>query len=257
MRQVPLSPLSFDPQRVANVPEHPPPSTRLRSCAHIANRRLSRIIGARYTSKTPGSEEIILPHSSRLHLFPLQGLPGWTPSTARFSLFCSRMPPIRWPRSAAWWACPRRHVGSVSNGWKPMGSFSGGSRWSIRTRSGLVSPSSSRSRPATIRSNGRSDGVLPHGRRCRLHAARGRARHCGLRFVLQAADRGGAAQERHLALRHGEDQGDNGAADSMRALRLRANPVDRAGCRSGTAKGPTRKWLERPARLDASAFIVG
>src|SRR6516225_5235684 len=46
MRQVPLSPLSFDPQRVANVPEHPPPSTRLRSCAHIANRRLSRIIGA-------------------------------------------------------------------------------------------------------------------------------------------------------------------------------------------------------------------
>src|SRR6516164_198744 len=47
MRQVPLSPLSFDPQRVANVPEHPPPSTRLRSCAHIANRRLSRIIGAR------------------------------------------------------------------------------------------------------------------------------------------------------------------------------------------------------------------
>src|SRR5205823_13459099 len=31
----------------ANVPEHPPPSTRLMSCAHIANRRLSRIIGAR------------------------------------------------------------------------------------------------------------------------------------------------------------------------------------------------------------------
>ena len=49
MRQVPLSPLSFDPQRVANVPEHPPPSTRLMSCAHIANRQLSRIIGARHS----------------------------------------------------------------------------------------------------------------------------------------------------------------------------------------------------------------
>src|SRR6516162_9246890 len=53
MRQVPLSPLSFDPQRVANVPEHPPPSTRLRSCAHIANRRLSRIIGVRTTKAAP------------------------------------------------------------------------------------------------------------------------------------------------------------------------------------------------------------
>src|SRR6266404_7468464 len=48
MRQVPRSPLSFKLQRVANVPAHPPPSTRLMSCAHIANRRLSRIIGARY-----------------------------------------------------------------------------------------------------------------------------------------------------------------------------------------------------------------
>src|SRR5438270_508458 len=38
--------LSFKLQRVANVPEHPPPSTRLMSCAHIANRQLSRIIGA-------------------------------------------------------------------------------------------------------------------------------------------------------------------------------------------------------------------
>src|SRR5213083_217885 len=46
MRQVPRSPHSFKLQRVANVPEHPPPSTRLMSCAHIANRRLSRIIGA-------------------------------------------------------------------------------------------------------------------------------------------------------------------------------------------------------------------
>src|SRR5438067_8041682 len=47
MRQAPRSPLSFKLQRVANVPERPPPSTRLMSCAHIANRRLSRIIGAR------------------------------------------------------------------------------------------------------------------------------------------------------------------------------------------------------------------
>src|SRR5262245_26146863 len=45
MRQAPRSPLSFKLQRVANVPEHPPPSTRLMSCAHIANRQLSRIIG--------------------------------------------------------------------------------------------------------------------------------------------------------------------------------------------------------------------
>ena len=51
MRQVPRSPLSFKLQRVANVPEHPPPSTRLMSCAHIANRRLSRIIGARSTTQ--------------------------------------------------------------------------------------------------------------------------------------------------------------------------------------------------------------
>src|SRR5437016_8754664 len=50
MRQVPRSPLSFKLQRVANVPEHPPPSTRLMSCAHIANRRLSRIIGARWVA---------------------------------------------------------------------------------------------------------------------------------------------------------------------------------------------------------------
>src|SRR5436305_11798219 len=46
MRQAPRSPLSFKLQRVANVPERPPPSTRLMSCAHIADRRLSRIIGA-------------------------------------------------------------------------------------------------------------------------------------------------------------------------------------------------------------------
>src|SRR5215813_6818702 len=46
MRQAPRSPLSFKLQRVANVSEHPPPSTRLMSCAHIANRQLSRIIGA-------------------------------------------------------------------------------------------------------------------------------------------------------------------------------------------------------------------
>ena len=46
MRQAPRSPLSFKLQRVANVPEHPLPSTRLMSCTHIANRQLSRIIGA-------------------------------------------------------------------------------------------------------------------------------------------------------------------------------------------------------------------
>src|SRR6516164_2912189 len=49
MRQAPRSPLSFKLQRVANVPEHPLPSTRLMSCTHIANRQLSRIIGSRST----------------------------------------------------------------------------------------------------------------------------------------------------------------------------------------------------------------
>ena len=46
-------------------------------------------------------------------------------------------------------------------------------------------------------------------------------RHPGLRRVLQAADRGGAAQERHLALRHGEDQVDDGAADSLTGMAAR------------------------------------
>jgi hypothetical protein len=56
MRQAPRSPLSFKLQRVANVSEHPPPSTRLMSCAHIANRQLSRIIGARFLSTLLGAE---------------------------------------------------------------------------------------------------------------------------------------------------------------------------------------------------------
>src|SRR5262249_1298816 len=57
------------------------------------------------------------------------------------------------------------------------------------------------------------DGVLPHGGRRRLHAAGRRDRHPGLRCVLQEADRGGAAQERDLALRHGEDEVDDRAGD--------------------------------------------
>ncbi len=36
----------------------------------------------------------------------------------------------------------------------------------------------------------------------------------GYDAFLQAADRGGAAEERHLALRHGKNQVDDGAADS-------------------------------------------
>src|SRR6516225_338698 len=54
MRQAPRSPLSFKLQRVANVPEHPLPSTRLMSCTHIANRQLSRIIGARSKPRSYG-----------------------------------------------------------------------------------------------------------------------------------------------------------------------------------------------------------
>ena len=36
---------------------------------------------------------------------------------------------------------------------------------------------------------------------------------CGLRHVLQEADRDRAAEERHVALRDGADQVDDGAAD--------------------------------------------
>src|SRR6266702_4790632 len=39
--------LSLNLQRVANVPEHPPPSIRLMPCARVANRHIPRIIGAR------------------------------------------------------------------------------------------------------------------------------------------------------------------------------------------------------------------
>ncbi len=49
--------------------------------------------------------------------------------------------------------------------------------------------------------------------RCRLHAARCGARHPGLRYLLQEADRGGAADQRHVALRDGEDQVDDRATD--------------------------------------------
>src|SRR5437660_3442374 len=75
MRQAPRSPLSFKLQRVANVPERPPPSTRLMSCAHIANRRLSRIIGAKWWSewqdlnlRPPRPERGALPDCATLRL---------------------------------------------------------------------------------------------------------------------------------------------------------------------------------------------
>src|SRR6516165_12004750 len=68
MRQAPRSPLSFKLQRVANVPEHPPPSTRLMSCAHIANRQLSRIIGASFEEELAQDViEIITVFSARLY----------------------------------------------------------------------------------------------------------------------------------------------------------------------------------------------
>src|SRR5262249_20907092 len=58
MRQVPLSPPAPTSKRVANVPEHPPPSTRLMSCARIANRQLPRIIGARRGREEFGWERV-------------------------------------------------------------------------------------------------------------------------------------------------------------------------------------------------------
>ena len=78
------------------------------------------------------------------------------------------------------------------------------------------------------------DGVLPDGRRRRLHVARRGARHRGLRHVLQEADRHGAAEERHVALRDGADQVDDGAADRRSAIRveLRAQVHERRRYRS-------------------------
>ena len=45
----------------------------------------------------------------------------------------------------------------------------------------------------------------------------------GLRHVLQAADRSGPAQERHLALCHGKNQGDDRAADPVSLSRGRVH----------------------------------
>jgi DNA-binding Lrp family transcriptional regulator len=59
-------------------------------------------------------------------------------------------------------------------------------------------------------------GVPPHGRRHRLHAARGRARHAGLRRLLQEADRHHAAQERDFALLDGAHQVDDGLSHRRR-----------------------------------------
>src|SRR6516165_5908826 len=121
------------------------------------------------------------------------------------------------------------------------------------------------------RRHARGDGVLPHGRRCRLHVARGRVRHRRLRFVLQAADRGGAAQERHLALRHGEDQGDNGAADSVRrdvkasasrfstAMRCIAPRADFVKLRRPSPRllnGQPRKWPESLRALRCADVLL-
>ena len=47
----------------------------------------------------------------------------------------------------------------------------------------------------------------------------------GYDALLQAADRSGAAQERHVALRHGEDQVDDGAADPVSRDRRRQDAL--------------------------------
>jgi DNA-binding Lrp family transcriptional regulator len=85
----------------------------------------------------------------------------------------------------------------------------------------------------------------------------------------EVMDRGGAAQERHLALRHGEDQVDDCAADSLirylaqarrrpwtpRARGLaRRRPGDRNRahrCRSATRRRDQRRWhcCGRPHRV--------
>src|SRR5262249_14539521 len=99
----------------------------------------------------------------------------------------------------------------------------------------------------------------------------GRARHRRLRFVLQAPDRGGAAQERHLALRHGEDQGDNGAADSvrrdvkasvsrfstaMRCIAPRADLVKLRRPSQSRSAGSPEKWPESPRAFRCADVLL-
>jgi hypothetical protein len=57
--------LSFNLQRVANVPQHPSPLTRLMSCARIANRRLPRIIGARWFDQPIDHRAVNAPTAKR------------------------------------------------------------------------------------------------------------------------------------------------------------------------------------------------
>src|SRR6202011_6053069 len=77
-------------------------------------------------------------------------------------------------------------------------------------------------------------GVLPDGRRRRLHAARRGRGHAELRRVLQETDRRGAAEKRHLALRDGEDQVGHRVAGAGGGLRA---PSPRSSRGEGWGEG--------------------
>ena len=62
----------------------------------------------------------------------------------------------------------------------------------------------------------------------------------GLRRLLQAADRRGAVDQRHFALRHGEDQVDDGAADSVTRRCVGAASVSRSQGAGGSRPGVLR-----------------
>ena len=97
MRQVPRSPLSFKLQRVANVPEHPPPSTRLMSCAHIANRRLSRIIGAKGHRSPAAGCGTTPDHLSHRYRCQWQGREGFRAQAVQGSELTVRFRASGWP----------------------------------------------------------------------------------------------------------------------------------------------------------------
>ena len=73
--------LSLTLQRVANVPEHPPPSIRLMPCARVANRHIPRIIGANWDRgavSLPRSPRgacdvsfLVVSHAASDHLAPM------------------------------------------------------------------------------------------------------------------------------------------------------------------------------------------
>ena len=91
-------------------------------------------------------------------------------------------------------------------------------------KSASASPCSCRSRPATIRRNGSTGSRMwpAHAEVMEFYRMAGDVDYmlrvvvtdiAGYDYVLQEADRHGAAEERDVAIRDGADQIDDGAAD--------------------------------------------